>query len=197
MSESELKRRYRWQCRRGLLEVDVVLNDYMERVFDDETEVHQLLFGRLLASQDADLFEWFTRRSAPDDQELSEYVEHILTRLRQLGRLTDLPVSRYPLLLWVLALLLAALAIARADIALPWVLLAAIFTAGHGVSRMAPSRPGQCLLVRLGQGGVPASGWQFAGSAMATAGGAGTLVDQHRLSRPLAAALDRSVSGSA
>ncbi|MFN3715035.1 MAG: succinate dehydrogenase assembly factor 2 [Alcanivoracaceae bacterium] len=86
MSESELKRRYRWQCRRGLLEVDVVLNDYMERVFDDETEAHQLLFGRLLASQDADLFEWFTRRSAPEDQELSEYVEHILTRLRQLGR---------------------------------------------------------------------------------------------------------------
>ncbi|MFN3715034.1 MAG: hypothetical protein ACK4SX_15390 [Alcanivoracaceae bacterium] len=42
--------------------------------------------------------------------------------------LTDLPVSRYPLLLWGLALLLAALAIARADIALPWVLLAAIFT---------------------------------------------------------------------
>jgi antitoxin CptB len=86
MTESELKRRYRWQCRRGLLEVDVVLNDYMERVFDDESEQHQLLFGRLLAAQDADLFEWFTRRSAPDDRELSAYVEHILIRLEQLGR---------------------------------------------------------------------------------------------------------------
>lgn len=78
MSESDLKRRYRWQCRRGLLEVDVVLNDYMERVFDQETEARQLLFGKLLAEQDADLFEWFTRRSQPQDAELCDYVEHIL-----------------------------------------------------------------------------------------------------------------------
>jgi len=81
MTESELKRRYRWQCRRGLLEVDVVLNGYMERIFDQESEQHQRLFGRLLAAQDPDLFEWFTRRSQPQDAELSAYVEHILTRL--------------------------------------------------------------------------------------------------------------------
>lgn len=81
MTESDLKRRYSWQCRRGLLEVDVVLNGYMERVFDQESEAHQLLFGKLLAEQDPDLFEWFTRRSKPQDAELSAYVEHILTRL--------------------------------------------------------------------------------------------------------------------
>lgn len=81
MAESELKRRYRWQCRRGLLEVDVVLNDYLDRIFDDESETHQLLLGRLLAEQDADLFEWFTRRSQPEDRELAAYVEHILQRL--------------------------------------------------------------------------------------------------------------------
>lgn len=83
MSESELKRRYRWQCRRGLLEVDLVLNDYIERIFDAETEARQQLFGVLLARQDADLFEWFTRRSVPDDAQLREYVEHILQRLAE------------------------------------------------------------------------------------------------------------------
>lgn len=81
MAESELKRRYRWQCRRGLLEVDVVLNNYLDQVFDDDTAAHQQLFGRLLAEQDADLFEWFTRRSQPGDSELAAYVEHILRRL--------------------------------------------------------------------------------------------------------------------
>ncbi|MEE4250867.1 MAG: succinate dehydrogenase assembly factor 2 [Alcanivoracaceae bacterium] len=79
MSESDLKRRYHWQCRRGLLEVDLVLNDYMDRFFDQESEARQLLFGNLLAQQDAELFEWFTRRSQPQDAELRDYVEHILT----------------------------------------------------------------------------------------------------------------------
>jgi antitoxin CptB len=81
MTESELKRRYRWQCRRGLLEVDVLLEQYMERIFDSETEQHQRLFGILLEAQDADLFEWFLRRSEPSDPELRDYVIHILQRL--------------------------------------------------------------------------------------------------------------------
>lgn len=85
MPESDLKRRYQWQCRRGLLEVDVVLNDYMERFFDQESEAHQQLFASLLAHQDADLFEWFTRRSQPQDGQLAEYVEHILS-LRESAR---------------------------------------------------------------------------------------------------------------
>ncbi|MDF1630170.1 MAG: succinate dehydrogenase assembly factor 2 [Alcanivoracaceae bacterium] len=79
MPESDLKRRYHWQCRRGLLEVDLVLNDYMERFFDQESEARQLLFADLLAQQDAELFEWFTRRSQPQDPALRDYVEHILT----------------------------------------------------------------------------------------------------------------------
>tara|TARA_Y100001972_G_scaffold114834_1_gene150848 strand:- start:405 stop:662 length:258 start_codon:yes stop_codon:yes gene_type:complete len=78
MSESDLKRRYHWQCRRGLLEVDLVLNEYLERFFDQESEAHQLLFARLLEQQDAELFEWFTRRSQPQDAALRDYVEHIL-----------------------------------------------------------------------------------------------------------------------
>ena len=82
MSESDLKRRYHWQCRRGLLEVDLVLNEYLERFFDQESEAHQLLFARLLEQQDAALFEWFTRRSQPPDAALRDYVEHIL-ELRQ------------------------------------------------------------------------------------------------------------------
>lgn len=85
MSESDLKRRYQWQCRRGLLEVDLVLNDYMERFFDQDSETHQVLFASLLAQQDAELFEWFTRRSQPQDTALRDYVEHILA-LRETAR---------------------------------------------------------------------------------------------------------------
>ena len=81
MTETELKRRYRWQCRRGLLEVDLVLNEYLDRMIDTETEQQQRLFGQLLAEQDTDLFEWFTGRSVPRDTELKACVEQILARL--------------------------------------------------------------------------------------------------------------------
>lgn len=83
MQDSVLKKQYRWQCRRGLKEVEVVLNGYLERFFDEEPEERRELFGRLLKEQDADLFEWFTRRSRPADEELAEF---ILSMLRQLGR---------------------------------------------------------------------------------------------------------------
>ncbi len=83
MSDPDLKKQYLWQCRRGLKEVEVVLNDYLERFFEQDNAAMQALFGRLLAEQDADMFEWFTGRSAPQDAELAEYVRQMLARLRR------------------------------------------------------------------------------------------------------------------
>lgn len=84
MDAAELKKRYRWQCRRGLLEVDMILNEYLELAFDQDSTTHQQLFARLLHQQDADLFEWFTRRSRAADAELADYVEHILASRQRL-----------------------------------------------------------------------------------------------------------------
>lgn len=81
MTSEELKKRYKWQCRRGLKEVEVVLEPYLEDFFLDDSEQEQALFGRLLACQDADLFEWFTRRSHAEDEELDAFVDTILKRL--------------------------------------------------------------------------------------------------------------------
>ena len=83
MSDSDLKKQYRWQCRRGLKEVEVVLNAYLDEFFDADPEPMRVLFERLLKEQDADMFEWFTRRSAPQDAELAEYVQQMLDRLRR------------------------------------------------------------------------------------------------------------------
>jgi len=83
MSDPDLKKQYQWQCRRGLKEVEVVLNDYLERFFDSDSPELKSLFGTLLAEQDADMFEWFTGRSAPQDAALAEYVQQMLARLRR------------------------------------------------------------------------------------------------------------------
>ena len=78
MSNEDLKRKYRWQCRRGASEVEVVLYAYLDDHFDSESAEHQAWFPRLLDCQDAEMFEWFTYRSEPADQELRDYVRHVL-----------------------------------------------------------------------------------------------------------------------
>ncbi|MCH8543463.1 MAG: succinate dehydrogenase assembly factor 2 [Alcanivorax sp.] len=74
-------RRLAWQCRRGLKETDIVLNAYLDEHFLQDTAEHRAAFERLLACQDADLFEWFTRRSVPDDEELDVFVRYLLRLL--------------------------------------------------------------------------------------------------------------------
>lgn len=81
MTPEELKKRYKWQCRRGLKEVEVVLEPYLDDFFVHDSAEEQALFGRLLECQDADLFEWFTRRSHAQDKELDAFVDSILKRL--------------------------------------------------------------------------------------------------------------------
>lgn len=85
MSEPDLYKVYRWQCRRGLKEIEVVLNDYLERFFQEDTESRREQFGRLLKEQDADMFEWFTGRSQPQDADLAEFIEYMLKRCRRAG----------------------------------------------------------------------------------------------------------------
>ncbi|MDX1805207.1 MAG: succinate dehydrogenase assembly factor 2 [Alcanivorax sp.] len=78
MSIEDRKRQYRWQCRRGASEVEVVLYAYLDNHFDQESPENQDRFEALLACQDADMFEWFTHRSEPQDPELRDYVRHVL-----------------------------------------------------------------------------------------------------------------------
>ena len=73
--------RLRWQCRRGIKEVEVILLPYLEKHFYQSCEREKELFERLLESQDADLFEWFTDRALPSDPELTEIVGLVLGKL--------------------------------------------------------------------------------------------------------------------
>lgn len=83
MTQEQLQRRYRWQCRRGASEVEVVLNAYLDRFFLTDSEAQQALFGRLLECEDVDMLDWFTRRSRPEDEALRDFVSGMLDRVAQ------------------------------------------------------------------------------------------------------------------
>ncbi|ODN42236.1 FAD assembly factor SdhE [Piscirickettsia litoralis] len=75
-------KRLRWACRRGMLELDLVLQPYVEKAYDTSSDRHKELFCKLLSEADQDLFVWFTQREVPKDPELAEIVAVVLEYAR-------------------------------------------------------------------------------------------------------------------
>ncbi|MCC5851714.1 MAG: succinate dehydrogenase assembly factor 2 [Alkalimonas sp.] len=82
MSELMSKPRLRWACRRGMLELDVLLAPFVEEGYDALTDADKAHFERLLASDDPDLFAWFMGHAKSDDADLQRLVGVILDRVR-------------------------------------------------------------------------------------------------------------------
>ena len=59
--------RLKWRCRRGLLELDLILQGFLERGFAGLDPVEKAIFGELLDSPDPELLDWALGRSEPAD----------------------------------------------------------------------------------------------------------------------------------
>ena len=70
--------RMRWASRRGMLELDLVLEPFVVGRYCALDEVDRLRFQQLLRCEDQDLFAWFLRRERPDDEELRAIVSKVL-----------------------------------------------------------------------------------------------------------------------
>jgi succinate dehydrogenase flavin-adding protein (antitoxin of CptAB toxin-antitoxin module) len=66
--------RLRWRCRRGLLELDLILHAFLEREIDRLDAAQRNLFMKMLDSPDNDLLDWALGRSEPADPRLREAV---------------------------------------------------------------------------------------------------------------------------
>ena len=56
------KKQLQWQCRRGMLEIDLILKRYLSESYLDASGTEQALFESLLTENDQQLFLWFTGR---------------------------------------------------------------------------------------------------------------------------------------
>ncbi|WP_218311872.1 succinate dehydrogenase assembly factor 2 [Alteromonas antoniana] len=74
--------RLKWACRRGMLELDVLLLPFVEEAFDGLDYEKQETFERLLTSDDPDLFAWFMGHQKCEDPELAEMVDIIIKRVK-------------------------------------------------------------------------------------------------------------------
>lgn len=70
--------RMRWACRRGMLELDLVLEPFVVARYAALNERDRLRFQQLMGCEDQDLFAWFMRRESPEDEELRAIVSKVL-----------------------------------------------------------------------------------------------------------------------
>lgn len=73
--------RLRWRCRRGMRELDVLLERYLERRYSHAPDAEQRAFEALLELQDPQLFAYVMLRERPADPELA----HVIARLTEVG----------------------------------------------------------------------------------------------------------------
>ncbi len=66
-----------WASRRGMLELDLVLLPFLEKIYPTLEQEDKERYWRLLDSEDQDMFGWFLRREDPEDADLQRIVKII------------------------------------------------------------------------------------------------------------------------
>lgn len=67
----------RWQCRRGMLELDLLLNYFLDKHFSQLSPQKQQEFERLLCCTDQELFNWLIHHEVPKDSNFAELIGYI------------------------------------------------------------------------------------------------------------------------
>ena len=82
MFEPKRRARLKWACRRGMLELDVLLMPFVDEAFDSLDYEQQEIFERLLTSDDPDLFAWFMGHQPCHNAQYKRIIDHILSRVK-------------------------------------------------------------------------------------------------------------------
>jgi len=72
------QQRLLWACRRGTLELDLLLTNYLTNFYPQSSSDEQLDFQRLLACPDEDLSRYLINRQQPESPRLQAIVNKIL-----------------------------------------------------------------------------------------------------------------------
>ncbi|NOZ10943.1 MAG: succinate dehydrogenase assembly factor 2 [Gammaproteobacteria bacterium] len=70
-------RRIKWRCRRGMLELDIMLQGFFEQRFQALDSQQQQMFTRLLDYPDQSLLEWLSTHPDNADKDVKDIVEQL------------------------------------------------------------------------------------------------------------------------
>ncbi|MGX9461949.1 FAD assembly factor SdhE [Shewanella sp. A14] len=72
--------RVRWACRRGMLELDVLFQPFVEAQYEAMTDNDKSTFIRLLECEDPELFSWFMGHEQCQDPLLADMIVKVRGR---------------------------------------------------------------------------------------------------------------------
>lgn len=78
MIDVEELNRMRWAARRGMLELDLVLEPFVSHRYALLDAAGRDAFQRLMVCEDQELFGWLLQREQPADPELVDIVQRVL-----------------------------------------------------------------------------------------------------------------------
>ena len=71
------QKRLEWACRRGMLELDVLLGNFLREAYPGLSGDDQELFVLLLEENDQDLFLWLTGKEANENLDMNKMIEMV------------------------------------------------------------------------------------------------------------------------
>ncbi len=67
--------RLKWACRRGMLELDVLLGNFLDKGYFKLSSAEKVQFERLLETPDPVLFAWLVGQEKPEDEAFLMIIE--------------------------------------------------------------------------------------------------------------------------
>lgn len=68
-----------WRCRRGIREMDIVLQTFLNQSYDTLSDTDKKSFAQLLDEADLDILDWIMRKGEPEN----DGIKNIITLIRQ------------------------------------------------------------------------------------------------------------------
>lgn len=77
MPELPSIQKLRWQCRRGMLELDLIFREFLDCRYEQLEEENKWQFVELLTHSDQDLQSWLLNKTSPADKNLIAIIDKI------------------------------------------------------------------------------------------------------------------------
>jgi len=68
-----------WRCRRGIREMDIVLQEFINQSYDTLSDINKKTFSQLLDESDLDILNWIMGKDEPENNEIRQ----IITLIRE------------------------------------------------------------------------------------------------------------------
>ena len=76
---SDKKARLLWRCRRGIKEMDIILQEFINVSYDQLNNEDKNAFSKLLDEQDLDILNWIMGKDNPVNDRLANIINIIKT----------------------------------------------------------------------------------------------------------------------